>query len=418
MPRLPRQSLAIPCQSLVMSRLPRQSLTIPRRSLAMPRLPHLPCQSLVKPRLQAPVAAELGPPLNHGPGPPVHQDPTLHGPGPPTLHAPDPPLLCPGPPMPHGPGPPLSCPGLCPVPLHGPGPPSLHQDRLHSTTLLDWPYRSALHDVTKVWTLRKSTSPECAIWDRAIVAVCGHPELYDVSSYFYRDSNKKDLAWKRISEEIGQSEDLCRKRWKSLRDTYLKERRKETEKRSGSAAESAKRWKYSAVLSFLDPFVSPGETSGNMESRDRDEQTTGYDHPDQAEAAGLSETGEPTDFLECSEPGSPPPEPESPMPEPAAASPAQAGPSSAAAAVPTVPPSRRRRRPREESIFEKELLSALRSRPQPPPCSEDEHFLLSLLPSLQKLPPQTKEFVKFQMHKLIYESSTVVLNLETLDPTE
>ncbi|ROL08900.1 hypothetical protein DPX16_5236 [Anabarilius grahami] len=43
--------------------------------------------------------------------------------------------------------------------------------------------------------------------DKLIVAACGHPDLYDVSSYFYRDRNKKDLAWKRISEEIGQSAD-------------------------------------------------------------------------------------------------------------------------------------------------------------------------------------------------------------------
>uniref|UniRef100_A0A8C1CJ48 E3 ubiquitin-protein ligase CHFR n=2 Tax=Cyprinus carpio TaxID=7962 RepID=A0A8C1CJ48_CYPCA len=46
---------------------------------------------------------------------------------------------------------------------------------------------------------------------------------------------------------------------------------------------------------------------------------------------------------------------------------------------------------------------------------KDELFLLSLVPSLQSLPPQTKEFVKFQIHKLIYESSTVPLNLEQLD---
>ncbi|MGL4615669.1 MAG: hypothetical protein ACRCVV_17600, partial [Shewanella sp.] len=33
----------------------------------------------------------------------------------------------------------------------------------------------------------------------------GHPELYDTSSYFYRgDRNKKDLAWKSVSEDIGQ----------------------------------------------------------------------------------------------------------------------------------------------------------------------------------------------------------------------
>ncbi|XP_042632303.1 transcription factor Adf-1-like [Cyprinus carpio] len=95
--------------------------------------------------------------------------------------------------------------------------------------------------------------------DKVIIAVCGYPELYDTSSYFYRNRNKKDLAWKKVSEEVGQSEEMCRKKWKSLRDTYLRERRKETEKRSGSAAGSGKKWKYSAVLSFLDPFVQPSQ---------------------------------------------------------------------------------------------------------------------------------------------------------------
>jgi hypothetical protein len=60
------------------------------------------------------------------------------------------------------------------------------------------------------------------------------------------------------------SEDVCRKRWKGLRDTYLRERRKEAGKRSGSAAGPSKRWKYSAILFFLDPFVTPRETSSNM----------------------------------------------------------------------------------------------------------------------------------------------------------
>uniref|UniRef100_A0A8C1L5M1 BESS domain-containing protein n=1 Tax=Cyprinus carpio TaxID=7962 RepID=A0A8C1L5M1_CYPCA len=124
------------------------------------------------------------------------------------------------------------------------------------------------------------------------------------------------------------------KKWKSLRDTYLKERRKETEKMSGSAAGSGKKWKYSVVLSFLNPFISPRETSGNMERGDKENQATGYEHPE--------DQGE----------------------------------------------------------------------------TEDELFLLSLVPSLQRLPPQTKEFVKFQIHKLIYESSTVLLNLEQLEPQD
>ncbi|KAA0712557.1 hypothetical protein E1301_Tti022517 [Triplophysa tibetana] len=92
----------------------------------------------------------------------------------------------------------------------------------------------------------------------------------------------------------------------------------------------------------------------------------------------------------------------------------------AAAAV--APRRRALRTPREQpSEVERQLLEALQTRPvapAPPPRSVDELFLLSLVPSLQRLSPQTKETVKFQIHELIYESSTVVLNLEQLEPME
>ncbi|XP_026044670.1 transcription factor Adf-1-like [Astatotilapia calliptera] len=100
--------------------------------------------------------------------------------------------------------------------------------------------------------------------EKLISAVANYPELYDASYYFYQDRNKKDLAWRHISEEIGQPEDICRRKWKSLRDTYNKEKRTEKEKRSGSAAGSGRRWKFFAVIGFLDPFLTPRETSGNM----------------------------------------------------------------------------------------------------------------------------------------------------------
>ncbi|KAK7939070.1 hypothetical protein WMY93_002396 [Mugilogobius chulae] len=100
--------------------------------------------------------------------------------------------------------------------------------------------------------------------DTLIVAVCNSRELYDTKSYHYRDRNKKDLAWRKVSEAVGEPEDVCRKKWKGLRDTYLKEKRRETEKRSGSAGGTKKKWKYSEVMSFLDPFIAPRQTTGNM----------------------------------------------------------------------------------------------------------------------------------------------------------
>ncbi|MEQ2254837.1 hypothetical protein ILYODFUR_007695 [Ilyodon furcidens] len=101
--------------------------------------------------------------------------------------------------------------------------------------------------------------------DQIIVAVCSKPELYDSTNYFYRDKYRKDLAWRRVSEETGVAEDVCRKKWKGFHDTYLKERRKELEKRrSGVAPGAANKGRFSAVLSFFDPFVAPWPTTSNM----------------------------------------------------------------------------------------------------------------------------------------------------------
>ncbi|CAM4571970.1 unnamed protein product [Leuciscus chuanchicus] len=256
--------------------------------------------------------------------------------------------------------------------------------------------------------------------EKFILAVSSHPELYDSSSYFYRDRNKKDLAWKRVSEEIGQTEEVCRKKWKSLRDTYLKEKRKEMEKRSGSAAGSVKRWKFSQILGFLDPFVTPRETSGNMEGVEAQIEED-YHLEDQGQPEEISgETVTEANYQRGDRPRFPASPPVSPVPGP-----------SAPAAEPTGQQRRRaRRRPRERSqdgpseveqalMALMELLSQPPPRPPaPPPLSADEHFLLSLLPFLQSMPPYIKENVKFQIYKLTMENSTTVLNLEQFDPPQ
>ncbi|XDV31483.1 hypothetical protein PO909_002475 [Leuciscus waleckii] len=193
-----------------------------------------------------------------------------------------------------------------------------------------------------------------------IVAVCAYPEIYDTKSYTYRDRTKKEIAWRKISEEVGLSEETVRRKWKGLRDTYVKEKKKETEKKSGSGANQEKRWKYSAVLSFLDPFVTPRETSSNM-GRGVEENRTAV-------------------------------EPEN--------------------VFPFHIDRRTRKRDRDTSV-ERMLLQTLQTpAPAAAPSTEDELFFQSLLPSLQRLPQQQKEFVKFQIHKLIYESNTMTLNLE------
>ncbi|TNN55732.1 hypothetical protein EYF80_034032 [Liparis tanakae] len=79
------------------------------------------------------------------------------------------------------------------------------------------------------------------------------------------------------------AEEICRRKW---RDTYQREKKRESsEKRSGSAAQSTKKWKYSAVLSFLDPCITLRETSGNMGRRAVEVRIAEYREEERAEAA-------------------------------------------------------------------------------------------------------------------------------------
>ncbi|XP_053728308.1 protein pirA-like [Synchiropus splendidus] len=99
--------------------------------------------------------------------------------------------------------------------------------------------------------------------DTLISAVAACPVLYDPQCPFYQDRNRKELAWREVSKTIDVPVEICKK-WKGLRDIYMREKMKAMEKKSGSVACSQVKWRRFAVLSFLDPFITPRETSGNM----------------------------------------------------------------------------------------------------------------------------------------------------------
>uniref|UniRef100_A0A8C2ZMT2 MADF domain-containing protein n=1 Tax=Cyclopterus lumpus TaxID=8103 RepID=A0A8C2ZMT2_CYCLU len=185
------------------------------------------------------------------------------------------------------------------------------------------------------------------IEDTLILAVCGHPELFNTTF-----------------DEVGIPVEVCRKRWKGLRDSYLKEKRRSTDKKSGSGAGTYKKWKYSAVLSFLDPFITPRDTSGNMGRGVEEDGTAEYD------SGPVQEDG----------------------------SEAAAGPS--------------------QIDSEGQLTSEMTQISQWRTLREslnDELFLKSLVPSLERLPPQQKEYVKFQIHKLIYEDHMLSIQCSTAE---
>ena len=59
--------------------------------------------------------------------------------------------------------------------------------------------------------------------------------------------------------------EVCKKKWKTLRDTFKKEKnRKKERSRSGAGLGSGRPWRYATVMSFLAPFLEFRETSNNF----------------------------------------------------------------------------------------------------------------------------------------------------------
>ncbi|XP_034071658.1 transcription factor Adf-1-like [Gymnodraco acuticeps] len=102
--------------------------------------------------------------------------------------------------------------------------------------------------------------------DKLIIAVANVPVLYDCTLFTYRDLNRRNQAWREVAETVGETDNVCKKRWKSLRDRFRKEKNMEKEaKRSGAgSAGGYKPWRFMAVMGFLTPFIIDRETSSNV----------------------------------------------------------------------------------------------------------------------------------------------------------
>ncbi|KAM8725831.1 uncharacterized protein AB9X84_002509 isoform 2-T2 [Acanthopagrus schlegelii] len=91
---------------------------------------------------------------------------------------------------------------------------------------------------------------------KLIMAVSGFPSLYDSNSVTYRDLNMRSEAWRQVALIVGVPESECRRKWKMLRDQHRRERQREKERReSGVGLLNYRPWRYSAILSFLNPFI-------------------------------------------------------------------------------------------------------------------------------------------------------------------
>ena len=67
----------------------------------------------------------------------------------------------------------------------------------------------------------------------------------------YKDSNYKEAKWKEIAEILRLAKEDVIKKWKSLRDTYVRHKNIKSKSEDG-LSQCKPKWKYYDIMSFID----------------------------------------------------------------------------------------------------------------------------------------------------------------------
>ncbi|KAM8742895.1 uncharacterized protein AB9X84_017390 [Acanthopagrus schlegelii] len=257
--------------------------------------------------------------------------------------------------------------------------------------------------------------------DKLILAVFNYPELYNVTLPNYRCTESRANAWRSISVVLGLPSEECKRKWKNMRDRYLKEVRLEIKsKKQGELIQS--KWKYRQLMNFIAPFTGSRSGVADICSNNDDD----HDNPDNesgsTEAENVSETVKtPQSMVKV-------PVSQSDLkPQvafvtqlPSVSQDAQMAQLAVLAKMPSssqISPSSktgRKRRLMQESLSPPSSLRA----PSPTkwlvkdngtsfpsrPRDEDELFLLSFVPALKRLAPQKRCETKIKIQQIMYEA--------------
>uniref|UniRef100_A0A1A7YX25 MADF domain-containing protein n=1 Tax=Iconisemion striatum TaxID=60296 RepID=A0A1A7YX25_9TELE len=256
--------------------------------------------------------------------------------------------------------------------------------------------------------------------DKLILAVFDYPELYNVTLPNYRCTESRANAWRDISLALSLPCDVCKKRWKNLRDRYLKEVRVEIKsKKQGDFVQS--KWKYRQLMNFIAPFT--GSRAGVTDMcGNTDEDRENPDNGSGNEETALSESVKTPLNIPKVTLSLPEAKPQVAFVTqlPALSQDIQVAQLAVVAKTPTGPqvvpisntgqkrkivseppsPSSPQSTHSPSKWLLKDNATSFSSRPR----DEDELFLLSFVPALKRLAPQTRCETKMKIQQIMYEA--------------
>ncbi|XP_060929895.1 uncharacterized protein LOC133004160 isoform X1 [Limanda limanda] len=258
--------------------------------------------------------------------------------------------------------------------------------------------------------------------EKLILAVFNYPELYNVTLPNYRCTESRAHAWRNISLLLDLPAEECKRKWKNMRDRYLKEVRMEIKsKKQGEVVQS--RWKYRQLMKFIAPFTGSRSGVADICGNEDDD----HDNPDNESG---SMEGESTSSEVVRAPQSIMKTPVSqPDLKPQVAfltqvpSMSQDTQMAQLAVMAKLPPTSQTtansKTGRKRRLIQESLSSPSSQSIQSPtkwlvkdngasfptrPRDEDELFLLSFVPALKRLAPQKRCETKIKIQQIMYEA--------------
>uniref|UniRef100_A0A3Q1G089 Uncharacterized LOC110951514 n=2 Tax=Acanthochromis polyacanthus TaxID=80966 RepID=A0A3Q1G089_9TELE len=272
--------------------------------------------------------------------------------------------------------------------------------------------------------------------DKLILAVFNYPELYNITLPNYRCTESRANAWRNISIGLGLPSEECKRKWKNMRDRYLKEIRMEIKsKKQGEVIQS--RWKYRQLMNFIAPFTGSRSGVADICGGNDDD----HDNPDNESGSAEGETTLPeavkTPQNITKVPVSPPdlkPQVTFVTQLPPASQDTQMAQLAVLAKMPSGPQitpasnTGRKRRLMQDSLsppssqsstlptkwLVKDGVNSCPTRPR----DEDELFLLSFVPALKRLAPQKRCETKIKIQQIMYEAEFNVAQPESQEKKE
>ncbi|XP_039631353.1 transcription factor Adf-1-like [Polypterus senegalus] len=236
--------------------------------------------------------------------------------------------------------------------------------------------------------------------ERLVKEVRKYTHLYDTSSQYYKDNNMAASSWREISSSIGLDVLECMKKWKNVRDKYVRLRKKMCSKKSGDHG-GQKLPAFYTFLSWLAPHVKHRETELNcIDKQDGDTGSSTSSSP-----LSQEDISQPQEQSFSFTPGRQSP-PCIPLSRTATVEPSTS--SSADNSSVFTSPAKKRSRDLEDCGLKQQMVELEKRRLELEKRLFEENddltrFALSMADMLRRLPEQDRPHAMFEIHKLLYE---------------